>query len=133
MFAEMGAVKNLTDLEKAEIDGLTAAGWTQRRIAKHIGRDKKAVYNHQQRSKSKKEESKLGRPPKLSERDTRALIRKARKGNLSARNLVFITRNDYKVDIGVRRMQQILQNADYLEYTKMLKVPRLSADNKKNA
>ena len=131
MVGDMGAGKNLTDWEKSEIDGLTAAGWTQGCIAKHIDRDKKAVYNEQQLSKSRKLKPKLRKPPKLSDRDTRALVIKAREGNFSARNLVFIARNDYKVDIGIRRMQKILQNADYSEYTKMLKAPGLSIDNKK--
>ena len=94
MVADMGAGKNLTDWEKGEIDGRKAASWTQQRIAKHIDRDKKAVYNQQQCSKSRKMKPKLRRPPKLSERDTGALIGKAREGNLSARNLVFIARVD---------------------------------------
>ena len=116
---------------KGEINGLTKAGWSQREIANAINRDKKAVHNQQHRAKSRTQTQKLGRPPKLSERDTRCLVRKARAGNLSARDLVLVARNDFNVDIGVRRMQQILRNADYLEYSKMLKAPRLSAENKK--
>ena len=128
----MGVGRNLSEKQKGEIEAYTEAGWSQRRIAKAIGKDKKAVYNHQQRMKSPKPPSKMGRKPKLTDRMITSLIRKARTGSYSARELTSIAQNDFEVDIGVRRVQQIISDAPFMKYLKMLKAPRMSPDNKKD-
>ena len=91
----MGAGKNLTEKEKGEIEAYTEAGWSQRKIAKAIGKDEKAVHNHQKRMKSNKMPPKTGRKPKLSDRMVSSLIRKARSGSYSARELTNIAQNDF--------------------------------------
>ena len=128
----MPAGTNLTDREKGLIEAYTVENWSQRAIAKELGRSKKAVYNHQKRLKSSKSPKKQGRKPKLSDRMMKTLIRKARTGEYSARQLVSVASNDFKVDIGVRRMQQIISEAPFMKYLKMLKAPRMSIENKKD-
>ncbi len=43
----MGAGKALSPQEEGKIESFTTDGWSQRTIAEEIGRDKKAVLNHQ--------------------------------------------------------------------------------------
>ncbi len=66
----------------------------------------------------------------MTERMIRGLIKKARTGKFSARQLVAVAKNDFKVDIGVRRKQQIISNAPFMKYLKKLKAPKMSVDNK---
>ena len=82
--------------------------------------------------KSPKPPSKMGRKPKLTDRIITSLIRKARTGSYSARELTSIAHNDFEVDIGVRRVQQITSDAPFMKYLKMLTAPRMSPDNKKD-
>ena len=128
----MPAGTNLTDREKGLIEACTAENWSQRDIAKELGRGKKAIYNHQKRLKSPKLPKKQGRKPKLSDRMMKILIRKARSGEYSARQLVSVANNDFNVGIGIRRMQQIISEAPFMKYLKMLKAPRMTIDNKKD-
>ena len=91
----MGAGKDLTPAEMAKIEALAAANWTQRRIAQEIGRDKKAVFNHQKRMKTGKELRKTTRTSKLSDRMIRFVIQKAQTGQYSARQITGMTNNDF--------------------------------------
>ena len=128
----MGAGKRLTDQEEGQIKAFTEAGWSQRRIARALGRDKKVVFNHQQKMKSPKRNQKLGRKSVLSDRMMRSLIQKSQTRNYSARELTSVAHTEFKVQIGVRRMQQIISETPYMKYLKMLKAPRMSLENKEN-
>ncbi len=126
----MGAGNALSPEEKGKIETFTTAGWSQRRISKEIRRDKKAVLNYQRQLKSPRKKHQLGCKPKMTERMIRGLIIKARTGKFSARQLISVATNDFKVDIGVRRMQKIISNAPFIKYLKKLKAPKMSVDNK---
>ena len=128
--SKMGAGKNLTEQEKGQIEAYTNANWSQRKIVPALGRDKKAVHNHQKLMKQLSVPKKQGRKPKLSDRMLRNLIQKARSGSSSARQLVSIAENDFGVTIGIRRMQQIISEAPFMKSLKMLKAPKISVDNK---
>ena len=118
----MGVGKDLTEAEMAKIGALTAANWTQRRIAQEIGRDKKAVFNHQKRMKTGKATRKASRTSKLSERMIRFVIQKAQTGDYSARQITAMINNDFNVEIGVRRIQQIISAAPHMKYVKISKL-----------
>ncbi len=60
----------------------------------------------------------------------RSLIEGARTGKLSSQQLVAVAKNDFKVDIDVQRIQQIISNALFIKYPKNLKTPRMSDDKK---
>ena len=126
----MGAGKDLTQAEMVKIEALTAANWTQRRIAQEIGRDKKAVFNHQKRMKTGKELRKTTRTSKLSDRMIRFAVQKAQTGQYSARQITGMINNDFKIEIGVRRIQQIISGAPHMKYLKMIKAPKMTPSNK---
>ena len=126
----LGRGPGLTEVEKTIIETLTNEGKSQRQIARTIKRDKKAVLNFQKKLETKKSPAKLGRPPKLSQRDKNSLIRRARLQSLTARELVFIAQDEWGINIGIRRIQQILKNAPFLRYTKMRCSPKLTTLNK---
>ena len=75
---------------------------------------------------------KQGRKPKLSDRMMKRLIRKARTGEYSARKLVSVASNDFNLDIVSRTMQQIISEAPFMKYLKMVKAPRTTIDDKKD-
>ncbi|OWZ03690.1 Transposase, partial [Phytophthora megakarya] len=74
------------DEERGRIKGLHEAGWSNRAIARWVGRTDQTVARviyppHPNKPK------KLGRPAALSDRETRLLVRKATTGNFSAAQL----------------------------------------------
>ena len=83
----MGRGKLLTKQEKAQIRVLNVEGLSQRMIVERIGRSKSAVGNYLKGINVAKRRVKRGRKPILSERKKRSLIRDARKGLWSARQL----------------------------------------------
>ena len=93
----MGTGKDLTTAEMAKIEALTAANWTQRRIAQEIRRDKKAVFNYQKRMNTAKELRKTTRASKLSDRTIRFVIQKAQTGQFSAHQIAGMISNDFKI------------------------------------
>lgn len=56
----------------------------------------------------------------------RRLLREAHRGDKSAREL----RDDLKLNVTVRRVQQVLSECSTLTYRKMLKAPMLTAKNR---
>lgn len=56
--------------------------------------------------------------------------RKAISSSYSTLQLTRIAQNDFKADIGVRRIQQIMFDVSYMKCLKMQKAPRMSSDNR---
>ena len=126
----MGAGKYLTPAEMAKIEALTAANWTQRRIAQEIRRDKKASFDHQKRMKTGKEPRKTTRASKLSDCKIGFVIQKAQTDQFSALQITGMINYDSNMQVGVQRIQQIISGAPHKKYLKMIKAPKMTPLNK---
>ena len=122
----MGRGRRLSDKERGMIEALTAEKLSPTEIARRIKRSTKAVRNAQRALRFGAPPRKLGPPRKVSQKLIKAMVRKARLGEYTARDL----KQMYKVPVGVRRIQQILRNDDNLAYRKMKLSPPLTIDHK---
>ncbi len=112
----------LTDFEKGIALALAANNATERTIAARLGRTKTAVHNLLVRYHSKKSKKKTERPPSVTPTILRAMRRHASTGNYTARAI----RDMFCSTVSVRRVQQLLSTAEYLEYRKMKRNPRMT-------
>ena len=118
----MGRGKSLSERERTEIRVLHEEGYNQSEIARRVGRSRKSVTNVISNLSADHAGRRRGAIRKLSPKLTRAIIRRARTGNYTARELA----NFYNVDVSVRRIQQILCAASFLQWKKCLRAPKLS-------
>ena len=122
----MGRGRSLTSKEKSIIRALHGEKSYQQ-IADTLKRSKNAVYNYLQSLKVPKKNNKIGRPPSLTSTLKRAIVRRARTGRFNARDL----KEMFNAPVSVRGVQQVLQGAEYLEYSKKKTAPKLTALHKK--
>ena len=124
----MGRGRRLTEKEKGMIQALTDDKKSVMEIERRTGRSRKAIRNYQQALRFGRKPAKVGPPRKLSKKLVAAMVRKARTGEYSANDL----RKMYDAPVTLRRVQQILQEAEHLEYKRMLKAPLLTIEHKKD-
>lgn len=107
----MGRGKHATDEEKGEIKGLAAGRFLHSEIARRLGRSRKAIrlYLNNPRKHGKKSP---GSSSVLSPQDLRAIRRLASDRGYSARKI----RDTLDLGVGIRRVQQILQEIVFLDY-----------------
>lgn len=116
----------MNEAEKAKISTLKDySKLSNGKTAKEINRSKFVVRNFLKNRGSYGKNFKTGRPSSVSKAEKRLLIRNAANKFISARQL----KNETNVAVGVRRVQQILNQSGHLKYTKMKCKPRLSHAN----
>lgn len=111
----------LTNEEQASILALCRAGTSLRDIASNVSRSVTAVRNVLKVGRVRMRQRKRGATPKLSAQTRRIIIRKARTGLFSARQL----RDNHAPFLSIRRVQQILAATPDLRYVNVEKAPRL--------
>lgn len=112
---------------KAQIRVLVIQDRTQREIAEEVGQCKSPVGQYLRGFGVQKPCCKRGPPCKLSERKRRAIIRDARKGTMSARELA----DKHDAPVPIRRVQQILQSEPTLRWVRPKSVPHMLKRHKK--
>lgn len=112
----------LTVEEQARILAHSQDNWTVREIAVQVGRSRSAVHKVIKRGMVVAGTRRRGPKPKLSDSDQRLLLRKARTGNYSCRQL----RDQFAPSLSVRRVQQMLSADPILHYVRMRKAPNLT-------
>ena len=124
----MGRGRSLTEKEKGMIQALTDHKKSVMEIECRTGCLRKAIRNHQQALRFGRKPAKVGSPRQLSKKLVAAMVRKASTGEYSANDL----RKIYDASATLCRVQQILQEAEHLEYKWMLKAPLLTIEHKKD-
>ena len=117
----MAPEEDVKAAEMVVIEVLTAINSKKRHIALEIGREKKEVFNHQNRMARGKEFRSTTKISKLSNRTIRLVIQKAQTGESSARKIAGMVRNDIKTQISVQFIQQIIFRATQVEYLNLIK------------
>jgi len=118
----------LTERERGKIEGLHLAGLSARAITKKTGRCWQTVGRVVRAAISPPPSSNKsrGRPPALSERETRRLVRAAAKGDSSAAKL----KEDLGLTVTVRTIQRTLARVDWLVYTKIVNTLPLKPEDR---
>ena len=88
----------------------------------------KAVRNFWKRLQAVIKTVRRGAPRKLLPKLARAIVRRARSGKYSAKQL----EQHYNAGVSVRRVQQVLAAAPELEWRKIMLAPRLTKKKKDN-
>ena len=122
----MGRGKGLSDFEKGQILTLRNMNVSGNQIAKTIGRSQSVVHHFLKDPQKYGTAKRTGRPSTISEKTKRRLYRKASHGKHSSREL----RNELGLHVTARRVRQLLQDADNLEYVKRIHAPPLTARHK---
>lgn len=119
----MGRGTRLSDEERGRIKGLHEAGLGLRAIARAVKRSTDAVQRVLDGGGS---EARGGRPPLISDRALRLLVRTAARGQCSASQL----KSELLLPCSVRTVRRVLQSVDWLCYSKMENTLQLSAEHK---
>lgn len=123
----MGRGRSLSETEVAVILALAkTATKSIRDIAAEVGRSKTAVENVLKRKGGRRGTSRLGRPPKETPHFRREVVRAAFRGFETARSIL----EQHQSPVGLRRVQQLLHEATYLQWSKLQKAPRLTPAHK---
>ena len=112
----------LTDSEQKTIDALRIEGYTVRRIADAIKRSKSAVGSYLEKRTNNNRVKKHGRKPIIFERAARVLVKDARQGSFTAREVLHRS----GVNASLRTVQRLLQNHEYMEFGKLAVRPKLT-------
>lgn len=125
-WATMPRGKRLSEVEKAKISALNDnTNLPMYKIAQKINRSEKVVRNYLKDRENYGKKVSSGRRPIISATQKRRLIRSAANSLKSAAEL----KSENQLGIGVRRIQQILNNSNRLKYKKMKSKPKLTKSN----
>lgn len=118
--------KTLTSEEIAKIEVYKELGISNREIAKKLNRSRCLINNYIRKGKNYGTLKRPGRPPLVTQRQKREIKRVIHDENLSARNI----KHQLDLQIGVRRLQQIMSKDLDLSYEKKLGKPLLTPRHK---
>ena len=121
----MGRKANLSNEEKAQIDGLRTKKFSIRDIVDTMARGKIAVGCYIKGGGVQKVNRKTGPKPTISPRAARVLAKSLREGGKTARMVL----NESGVGVSLRTVQRVLQNHAYLGFGHLKIRPLLSAEN----
>lgn len=112
----------LSKVEQEQIKALLSHGLTYSDVARHLNRHVSTVTRFVIRQKQNKPVSKRAPNQKLSTRMRRRIVSTALRGKQSAREI----RDTLGIDLTVRRVQQVLHEAPFLQYSRPIRAPNLS-------
>lgn len=95
---------------------------TLQAISKVVNRSICVISNFLRDPERYNDRSKVGAPPKLTNRDIRLIVRKAKTGSKSARDI----QKELKLPVTVRHIRRVLHNDPQVEYRAKKKIPKLS-------
>ncbi len=117
----------LSETEMGMIRALIEDKVTPTEIARHLHRSPKAVRKYQRAMGFGRWPSNQGPTSKISQKVVRTMTRKADTDLYNDREL----QNNYGLDVGVRRVQQMLHDVAHLAYKKILVAPPLAPKHKR--
>lgn len=123
----MGKAKALSEAEVSVILALSSeTNMSLRQLAAKVKRSKTAVASVLERQKKTNSRRSGGRPTKVTPYFRRAIVRAATKGFTTARAVAA----QHNSPVGLRRVQQLLQEATHLQWSKLRAAPTLTPAHK---
>lgn len=117
---------SLSEIEKGRIQSYKSMGFSNRRIAKEIGRNPTVVDNFVNLGQFYGKTKRPGRKPTISKRMKNAIIEKCRKEHCTSSEI----KADLNVPTTTRRIRQILQQSEKVKWLKRKKKPKLKPHHK---
>ena len=125
----MGGGAKLTKEQIAVVEALHHEDVPVRRIAELFKKSPTAVQNCIKKLHKPQSKKKLGRPSSVSPQFRRAIMRSVVRSpteRVTASKLVSI----YRPNVGVRRVQQLMNEADHLQWTHISSAPMFTSNHK---
>lgn len=124
----MGRGNKLNESEIRKIIELKNQNLNVSQIAKIVNRSRKVVYNLLKDPENYGKKKSSGRPPTLSERNKRAIIRIASNSALTSREIAC----QAGVTANIRSVRRVLQRCKFIQRLKMKQKPPLTKQHKKD-
>ena len=122
----MPLARQLSDFERGQISALHAAGRSHRQIAEQIGRSKCAVTYYLANQENHGKIKRSGRPPKVTARNRRAILRTASSTGLSSRKI----KDALNLPYHRSTIKRVINASPNLKYVKRLGKPPLKQIHK---
>ena len=123
----MGSGHSLTERERGKIDQLVSMGFSQRQIAKEIGRGKTTIQRYLAVRSGKSRADRRGRPRAVSSRTLKQIRRTVRNKVISSRQV----QQQLNLAVSKRTVSRYLSSLDGLKLMKMKAAPALTADHQR--
>ncbi|PIC30804.1 hypothetical protein B9Z55_021923 [Caenorhabditis nigoni] len=124
----MPRATHLSDSERAQIDAFKTAGWSNRRIAARLGRSFNCINTFVNNPDHYETNKKSGAPKKLTDRDTRSIIRLASNSMKSCNDI----KNELKLDVSKSTVWRTLDSNQNIVRAKLMSAPMLTDAHKAN-
>ncbi|CAO4386778.1 unnamed protein product [Caenorhabditis nigoni] len=124
----MPRATHLSDSERAQIDAFKTAGWSNRRIAARLGRSFNCINTFVNNPDHYETNKKSGAPKKLTDRDTRSIIRLASNSMKSCNDI----KNELKLDVSKSTVWRTLDSNQKIVRAKLMSAPMLTDAHKAN-
>uniref|UniRef100_T1H9E9 Tc1-like transposase DDE domain-containing protein n=1 Tax=Rhodnius prolixus TaxID=13249 RepID=T1H9E9_RHOPR len=122
----MGRAKALTSEEKNTIVRMKNREFCISEISKNTGRSRKVILNFLKSPESYGTKKSPGRPPALTSRQKRAILKVASNCTLTARQIAARA----GVDTSLKNVQKVIRTAPHIQRKKMKRIPPLSTAHK---
>lgn len=118
--------KELSGHEKGQIDALHSEGRSLNYIAKFVRRSKCVVRNYLRDPDSYGTKQKSGRPPKVTARDKRAILKAASNSTKSCNQI----KAENNLDLGRETIRMVIKKSPHIVRAKMKPAPRMKEVHK---
>ena len=122
----MGRGRAVTDVERGEIKALLSAGYSQRAIARSIGRSPRLVRSCVRRGVDNRPGTSTGRKRILDEPTVRQIRRHASNTQITSSKLI----SELNIEASVSTVNRCITESGHLKYAHMKARPRISEDNR---
>lgn len=118
--------EHLSEREVGQIEAYKTAGFSERQIARRIGRSKTAVHQCLARNGESRIEKRSGRPGKLSPKDKRRILRAASNSTISTRQI----QENLHLQVHRETVRRVLVESSNLIHCRMQSAPALKPVHK---
>lgn len=123
----MGKGLKLTPIEIGKINALSENGFSNRCIARQLGRSHGVINNYKKNPENYASYENTGKKTKLTNRDRRRIIQSAEHGDQSSSQIV----KSMALPVTSRRVRQLLKDNPHLQWRKRQSTPNLKNHHKK--
>lgn len=118
----------LTQSEQDQISAFKVAGWSNRKIAKHLKRSSNCIDQFVKSPKHYEENKRAGPAKKVTQRDVRAVLKLASNSMRSCNNI----KSELGSNLSKSTVWRIIKQSPNIVRAKMMSAPRLTAQHKVN-
>jgi len=119
---------SLSDFEKGQISAKHDQGLSNRQIARDLGRHHKVIGSYLKNPAGYGTKSHSGRPPLLSDREKRRILREASNKVTTCSKM----KAELKLNVSAETVRRVICKSNFIKWRKMKKAPKLERRHKDN-